>query len=221
MKTCALLKHIGLAAIALSVAVGCTTTPTQEEEMEKMEPEKAMGTEQTKSLSDAEDAIAWAKAVRFRANGLGCEWNDTGVLIDDAQTQADGGNYDVAVAMANRAEERGAKALEDCEKEVMVESAPDAMIGSMSTSYTVSSGDSLWGISAMDNIYGDPYQWPLIYRANSGQIEDADLIFPGQVFNIDQGVSSAQLKAAIAHAKNRGAWSVGVVEASDREYLSQ
>ena len=116
---------------------------------------------------------------------------------------------------------RGAKALEDCEKEVMVESAPDAMVGSMSTSYTVSSGDSLWGISAMDNIYGDPYQWPLIYRANSGQIEDADLIFPGQVFNIDQGVSNAQLKAAIAHAKNRGAWSVGVVEASDREYLSQ
>jgi nucleoid-associated protein YgaU len=217
MKTCALLKHIGLAAIALSVAVGCTTTPI-EQEIEKMEAVKAVGAEQTKSLSDAEDAIAWAKAVRFRANGLGCEWNDTGVLISDAQAQSDSGSYDNAVAMANRAEERGAESLEECEKASMEES-PSAM--AMTTSYTVSSGDSLWGISSMDSIYGDPYQWPLIYRANSGKIEDADLIFPGQVFNIDQAVSGAQLKAAISHARNRGAWSVGVVEDSDREYLSQ
>ena len=219
MKTRALLKHTGVAAIALFVAIGCTTTPTQEEEME---PEKTMGAEQTNNLKDAEDAIAWAKAVRFRANGLGCDWDDTGALIDDAQDQADDGNYDAAVALANRAEETGAKALEDCEKESMemAPAEPEEMSG-LSDSYTVENGDSLWGISAMDNIYGNPYKWPLVYRANSGQIEDADLIFPGQVFFIYHGATGPQVDAAIAHARSRGAWSIGEVEDSDREYLSQ
>ena len=89
------------------------------------------------------------------------------------------------------------------------------------SSYTVNSGDTLWGIAEMDDIYSDPYQWPLIYRSNSDQIEDADLIYPGQVFSIDRSVTGTQVNAAIAHAKNRGAWSVGAVEDSDRAYLGQ
>jgi hypothetical protein len=86
-------------------------------------------------------------------------------------------------------------------------------------SYTVMRGDHLWGISAKGSIYGDPYQWPLIYRANRDRIEDADLIHPGQVLTIRRGVSSADVDAAVRHARNRGAWSIGVVEESDRAYL--
>ena len=66
----------------------------------------------------------------------------------------------------------------------------------------------------MDDIYANPYQWPLIYRSNSDQIDDADLIYPGQIFSIDRSTTSAQVNAAITHAKNRGAWSVGTVEDS-------
>lgn len=80
-------------------------------------------------------------------------------------------------------------------------------------------GDHLWGISAKSSIYGDPYQWPLIYRANRDRIEDADLIHPGQVLTIRRGVSSADVQAAIRHARTRGAWRLGVVEESDRAYL--
>lgn len=87
-------------------------------------------------------------------------------------------------------------------------------------SYTVVNGDSLWAISGKSDIYGDVYQWPLIYKANSGQIKDADLIYPGQELTINRGASEAEINAAINHAKTRGAWSIGVTEESDKAYLA-
>ncbi|HHC71903.1 MAG TPA: LysM peptidoglycan-binding domain-containing protein [Thiotrichales bacterium] len=88
-------------------------------------------------------------------------------------------------------------------------------------SYTVERGDSLWGIAGKGDIYGDPYQWPLIYKANADKIEDADLIFPGQQFDIDTAPGADEVAAAVRHAKTRGAWSLGVVEESDRAYLGR
>lgn len=96
-----------------------------------------------------------------------------------------------------------------------VEQAPEE------ETYTVSRGDHLWGIASKPRIYGNPYQWPLIYKANSDKIEDADLIHPGQSLTIARGMSSSEIDAAVRHAKTRGAWSIGVVEDSDREYLSR
>jgi nucleoid-associated protein YgaU len=87
-------------------------------------------------------------------------------------------------------------------------------------SYTVVSGDNLWNIASSSSIYGDPYKWPLIFKANKSKISDADLIYPGQIFDIDQSPSSSAVSAAVRHAKTRGAWSVGTVEASDTSYLS-
>ncbi|UCE90719.1 MAG: LysM peptidoglycan-binding domain-containing protein [Pseudomonadota bacterium] len=87
--------------------------------------------------------------------------------------------------------------------------------------YEVASGDNLWNISGKSDIYGDPYQWPLIYKANQDRIKDADLIYPGQVFDIDQNASSSDVSAAIQHARTRGAWSLGAVEESDKAYLAQ
>ena len=90
---------------------------------------------------------------------------------------------------------------------------------STSTSYEVNQGDHLWGIS--DSSYGNPYKWPLIYKANSDKIKDADLIYPGQVLDIDSDASDADSAAAINHAKTRGSWSIGVTEDSDTAYLAQ
>jgi nucleoid-associated protein YgaU len=88
-------------------------------------------------------------------------------------------------------------------------------------SYSVVSGDNLWNIAGRSSIYGDPYKWPLIYKANKSRIPDADLIYPGQIFDIDRSASSAAAKAAVNHARTRGAWSVGSIEASDSAYLSR
>ncbi len=89
------------------------------------------------------------------------------------------------------------------------------------TRYEVERGDSLWSISGKSEIYGNPYQWPLIYKANSDKIRDADLIYPGQQFDIETSPAAAEVSAAIEHAKTRGSWTLGVVEETDKAYLAQ
>lgn len=95
--------------------------------------------------------------------------------------------------------------------------APAAMMEM--TSYTVTKNDNLWCISKKDEIYGTAFNWPLIYKANASQIKDADLIFPGQVFDIPRNSGQAEIDAAVQHAKTRGAWAVGPTEATDTAYL--
>lgn len=105
--------------------------------------------------------------------------------------------------------------------EPAVNTAAMSMSMSMSSSYEVNSGDHLWGISAKSDVYGNPYKWPLIYKANSDKITDADLIHPGQILDIDTNPSDAESSAAISHAKSRGSWSIGTTEDSDTAYLAQ
>jgi len=94
-----------------------------------------------------------------------------------------------------------------------------AEIRAASMQYEVVRGDSLWAISGRPETYSNPYQWPLIFKANRDQIKDADLIHPGQTFDVDRNPSASDVDSAVNHAKNRGAWSIGVGEESDRRYL--
>ena len=87
--------------------------------------------------------------------------------------------------------------------------------------YIVQSGDHLWGISGQAQVYGDSYQWPLLYKRNRDNIYDPDLIYPGQALHIDREASEQQIQLAIDHAKTRGAWALGVIEKSDIEYLNK
>lgn len=50
------------------------------------------------------------------------------------------------------------------------------------TTYTVKSGDSLSAIAKQE--YGDAGQWRRIYEANRDQIDNPDLIHPGQELRI-------------------------------------
>ena len=86
--------------------------------------------------------------------------------------------------------------------------------------YTVKKDDNLWDISGMEQVYGDPFDWPIIYSHNRGQIKDADLIYPGQVFTIPREFGPREVANARAHARNRGAWSVGPTEESDTAFLA-
>lgn len=110
----------------------------------------------------------------------------------------------------------GAAQQEETPEPVKAAPTPTAVSDS---NYQVERGDHLWGISGKAEIYGNPYQWPLIYKNNTSKIEDADLIYPGQVFAIDNNPSSSEVSAAVQHAKTRGRWSIGVVEQSDKDYL--
>ena len=50
--------------------------------------------------------------------------------------------------------------------------------------HTVAPGDSLWAIAGQ--FYGDGAQYPRLFEANRDQIDNPDLIFPGQVLRVPQ-----------------------------------
>ncbi|WP_456396585.1 LysM peptidoglycan-binding domain-containing protein [Desulfurobacterium sp.] len=59
--------------------------------------------------------------------------------------------------------------------------------------YRVVRGDTLWGIASKSYIYNDPWQWPLIYRANRDKIKNPHLIFPKQVFTIPRNLTAEEV----------------------------
>lgn len=166
----------------------------------------------------AQAAIADAKAANEEAKAAGAEWRDTEALIAEAEAALEAGDTGRAIQLANEARLQAENALRQKREEDarLSQAAPAEM-----DSYTVVRGDNLWDISGRSDIYGNPYQWPLIYKANRSKIKDADLIYPGQQLDIDRSASTSDVDAAIAHARTRGAWSLGVVEDSDMAYLAR
>ena len=75
-------------------------------------------------------------------------------------------------------------------------------------SHTVEKGECLWTISESADIYDDPFQWPLIYKANRGQIKDPDLIYANQELDIPRDSSQSEINDAVHEAKTRGPWSL-------------
>ena len=145
--------------------------------------------------------------------------SDTGTA-ETAEATTDTGTAEVASSDTGTAET--AEATTDTgTAEVAEATAPESWTPSPLTMWVVHKGKHLWGISAHGKVYGDPYQWPLLFKRNRHQIEDADLIYPGQVLHIERDLSNAEIDRAIEHAKTRGAWILGITELTDLEYLSR
>jgi len=212
MRTTAHLFSVAL--LSLSLITGCASTGDAD------------------SVS-AEQAIADAKTANAAAKAANYEWRDTGKIIKEAEAKLAAGDDEAAIALANKAKAQAETAVAQAEEEnkkflnatsgaaaASASSSSRGAAGSVS-SYSVVRGDNLWSISGKDEVYADPYQWPLIYKTNRDKIKDADLIYPGQTLDIDQNASASEIDAAINHAKTRGAWSVGDTEQSDRDYLAK
>ena len=50
--------------------------------------------------------------------------------------------------------------------------------------WKVYKGECLWKIASYPEVYGSGAKWPAIYRANKDKINDPDLIYPNQVFDL-------------------------------------
>lgn len=178
----------------------------------------------SKQYIAASKAIYDAKAAKAAAEKAGSPWKDTEDLIGQAEKALSEGDTAKAIQLANEARRQAENALAQANAEkARMASEQEAKATKEAKGgagdYTVVRGDSLWHISGKSEIYGNPYQWPLLYKANRSKIKDADLIYPGQKLTVNRNASDADIKAAVRHAKTRGAWSLGVVEASDRAYL--
>jgi nucleoid-associated protein YgaU len=175
----------------------------------------------SKQYIAASKAIHDAKAAVAAAEAAGSPWRDTENLIGQAEKALSEGDTAKAIQLANEARRQAENALAQANAEKARMAAAPAAAATGAADYTVVRGDSLWHISGKSDVYGNPYQWPLLYKANRSKIKDADLIYPGQQLTINRNASDADIQAAVRHAKTRGAWSLGVVEESDRAYLSR
>jgi nucleoid-associated protein YgaU len=224
MKPTELLKVAAIALITSGIAVGCQQSSSSDD----MKTEMTTDEDCQGATAEVRNAIYAAKLKNARARNLGAEWEENAKIIAEAEAAAADCENDRAMALANKAENSAAEAITALS---MADSGGDSTTDSGSSAavandspylggYLVVAGDNLWSIAGQDSIYGNPFQWPLIFKTNAGQIKDADLIFPGQYFYIPKARGSERA-AAIEHAKNRGAWILGEVEASDLNYLAQ
>ena len=216
MKFTHLIKPLFIVMLALGLVAGCATD----------------GGSSDSADYTAEQAIANAKSANAKAKKMGAEWRDTGKMIKSAEAALAAGDEEKAKQLAGKAQRQAEFAMQQAKDENARLLASGAISGSAASSsgggmmdgddsYQVVTGDNLWSISGKEAVYANPYQWPLIYKANRDKIKDADLIYAGQVFDIDRNASSSDVNAAVEHAKTRGAWSLGTVESSDESYLAQ
>lgn len=213
MKPTELLKVAAIALLTSGLMVGCQQSSDEMTEV-------AMEEECQGATPEVRNAIYAAKLKNARARNLGADWEENAKIIEEAEQAAADCEHVRAKILANKAEEAAAAAIAAMAQPMEEEPAEVVEESPYLGGYLVVSGDNLWNIAGQDTIYGNPFMWPLIYKTNSGQIKDADLIFPGQYFYIPIA-KGPERAAAIEHAKNRGAWTIGQTEASDLDYLAQ
>jgi LysM repeat protein len=78
------------------------------------------------------------------------------------------------------------------EEEVPLDEAESVLAGSadepeLAGYHVVKKGECLWWIAEYEDVYNDPFMWPLIYTANTDQINNPDLIYPDQKLKIPRG----------------------------------
>ena len=177
---------------------------------------------QSKLRAQARDALKTAKDAMRSAELAGAKTHDpkgyrsVEALYGEADTAYIGGHYTTAIQkaeeVANRARrlELAAKRAAEIERERKAKmiKPPPPPAAPVSDRHTVQTGECLWTISGYEQIYANPFQWPLIYRANRSQIKDPDLIYPGQDFMIPRNPDPEEVEDAIYTAKHRGSWSL-------------
>ena len=219
MKPIELLKVTAIAVLTSGLMVGCQQSSTDDMPADPMAEEECLG-----ATPEVRNAIYAAKLKNARARNLGADWEENAKIIEEAEQAAADCENVRAKILANKAEDAAAEAIEAqmaaSEAMAVEETATVVDESPYLGGYLVVSGYNLWNIAGQDTVYSNPFMWPLIYKANSGQIKDADMIHPGQYFYIPKA-RGAERAAAIEHAKNRGAWMLGETEASDMDYLSQ
>lgn len=197
--------------LALGAGIGCASKPAASDE-----PTPATAAAQQAAAAPATTAPAPNQAALAAAAENQRLLTEARSLLDQARGYS-GLNADQSARLR---EAEAAMAAGDGRRAYDILNGLLSELRAAKMTYAVVKGDSLWRISGKAEVYGNPYAWPLIYKANADKIKDADLIHPGQELAVDKAPTQSALDAATQHAKTRGAWSVGAVEESDKAYLN-
>ena len=73
--------------------------------------------------------------------------------------------------------------------------------GGIKSQYVVKPGDSLWKIAAKGKVLGDPFRWPLIFKANRDQIQDPDFIETRQDLSFKKNYTKQEIDDAVKKAQ--------------------
>ncbi len=186
----------------------------------------------TQEMSDARQSVEAAESVGAEKHAPAA-LDSAQMLLSKAEDDLQAGDYEEAQKEALAAREAAHQAVaisqakqvtEEAEQIVVIEE-PDTPIFVPTppaepepTAYRVNNLDTLWQIAAKESIYGDPFLWPLILKANPELIHDADLIKPDMVLTITPNPSDSDKDAARQHAKFRG---ITTRKEQDASYLRQ
>ena len=77
--------------------------------------------------------------------------------------------------------------------------------------YVVKKNDTLWDISAKSYVYGDPFKWVLLYKANRDEIGNPNLIYPNQQINIRYDYDYQETRDAVQQAYDTPIYKKSVV----------
>jgi len=105
---------------------------------------------------------------------------------------------------AREKEQALAEEKENCAKRLAEAQVPKPAVAPVASEvdyHKVKKGECLWEIA--EAIYGDPFQWPLIFRANRDKIRNPDLIHPQQQLKIPRDVTQEEIDNAIKEASER------------------
>ncbi len=100
-----------------------------------------------------------------------------------------------ARAMVEEAQKEAASIIASAERKAAAIEA-QALEKWYPSSYTVQKGDKLRIIAGRKEIYNDPYQWPLLYKANRDQIRDPHVLFVGQRLVVPRKVTIEEVRDA-------------------------
>lgn len=127
-----------------------------------------------------------------------CKYAEAKSAADEA-TRLAGNAAQAAIAERKRLDEEARRKAEEERRRAEEEARrlEEERLKKHPPVYTVQRGDSLWRITGMEMIYGNPVYWPIVYDANGNLIQDPDLIYPGQELQIPRGMSDEDMKTKL------------------------
>ncbi len=208
-----------LLIIGVLLVVGCAGRPQVELDIVRSEIAKAYA--QGAKVMAPDDYEAAAKALHVAENLIGQrkhgrareQLNQALLHVTKAVAVAQEKAKEIEVqrqaeieARATAVKKKAPKAVK--QKPVTVRVEPEPVAPKPEIVYLdqviVSVGETLFSLSSRQDIYGEPFLWPLIYKANRDQIKDPRHIFEGQLFSIPRDKSAAELAAARKEARESG-----------------